>query len=47
MTEEVNSTPGLRGIERSTGLDIAERIIAFLEEHARAPDRRDAGLVTD
>ena len=32
---EVNSTPGLRGIERSTGVDIAERIIAFLEAHAR------------
>ncbi len=32
---EVNSTPGLRGIEHATGVDIAERIIAFLETHAR------------
>ena len=32
---EVNSTPGLEGIERSTGTDIAEQIIAFLETHAK------------
>ncbi len=32
---EVNSTPGLEGIEKSTGVDIAERIIAFMETHAR------------
>ena len=32
---EVNSTPGLQGIEQSTGIDIAERIIAFLEAHAK------------
>ena len=32
---EVNSTPGLKGIEQSTGIDIAERIIAFLEAHAK------------
>ena len=32
---EVNSTPGLKGIEQSTGINIAERIIAFLETHAK------------
>ena len=32
---EVNSTPGLRGIEHATGVGIAERIIAFLETHAK------------
>ena len=32
---EVNSTPGLEGIERSTGNDIAGRIIAFIETNAR------------
>ena len=32
---EVNSTPGLRGIEQSTGLDIADLIVAFIQEHAR------------
>jgi ribosomal protein S6--L-glutamate ligase len=31
---EVNSTPGLEGIEKSTGTDIAEQIIEFLETHA-------------
>ncbi len=32
---EVNSTPGLEGIERSTGNDIAEQIIAFMETNAK------------
>ena len=32
---EVNSTPGLKGIEQSTGIDIAGRMIAFLETHAQ------------
>jgi len=32
---EVNSTPGLKGIEQSTGLDIAGQMIAFLETHAK------------
>ena len=32
---EVNSTPGLEGIEKSTGVDIAERIISFVETHAK------------
>jgi ribosomal protein S6--L-glutamate ligase len=31
---EVNSSPGLEGIERATGVDIAAAIIEFLEEHA-------------
>ncbi|MEW6612184.1 MAG: 30S ribosomal protein S6--L-glutamate ligase [Pseudomonadota bacterium] len=32
---EVNSTPGLEGIETSTGVDVAGRIIEFVEKHAR------------
>lgn len=32
---EVNSSPGLEGIERATGLDIASEVIAHIE-HARA-----------
>ncbi len=32
---EVNSTPGLRGIETATGTDVAAEIIAFLEAHAQ------------
>jgi ribosomal protein S6--L-glutamate ligase len=32
---EVNSSPGLRGIEAATGKDIATLIIQFLEKNAR------------
>lgn len=32
---EVNSSPGLEGIEKATGKDIASLIIQFLEKHAR------------
>ena len=28
---EVNSSPGLEGIEESTGIDVAEEIIKYLE----------------
>ncbi|HSG05444.1 MAG TPA: 30S ribosomal protein S6--L-glutamate ligase, partial [Nitrospiria bacterium] len=31
---EINSSPGLEGIEKATGLDIATEIIKFLEKHA-------------
>ena len=29
---EVNSSPGLKGIEKATGIDVAERIIKFMEK---------------
>ncbi len=32
---EVNSSPGLKGIETSTGKNIAEKIIGFVEKNAR------------
>ena len=32
---EVNSSPGLRGVEQTTGVDVASLIVAFLEESAR------------
>ena len=32
---EVNSSPGLEGIEKATGIDVAGEIIGFLETHAR------------
>ena len=32
---EVNSSPGLEGIERSTGKDIADIIISFIEKNAK------------
>ena len=34
---EVNSTPGLEGIERATGLDVAGSIIEYIENHAADP----------
>jgi len=32
---EVNSSPGLEGIEKASGIDVAAEIISFLEERAR------------
>lgn len=40
---EVNSSPGLEGIEKATGKDIAGDIIALIEKHARPLPRRPAG----
>ena len=38
---EVNSSPGLEGIETSTGLDVAGKIIAFIEKSATPGKTRD------
>ncbi|WP_159783769.1 30S ribosomal protein S6--L-glutamate ligase [Sodalinema gerasimenkoae] len=38
---EVNSSPGLEGIEGSTGVDVAGKIIEFLEKKAGASAPRD------
>jgi ribosomal protein S6--L-glutamate ligase len=35
MVMEVNSSPGLEGVEAATGIDVAGAIITFLENHAR------------
>ncbi len=32
---EVNSSPGLKGIETATGKDVAGQIIQFIEKHTR------------
>jgi ribosomal protein S6--L-glutamate ligase len=32
---EVNSSPGLEGIEKATGKDVAGMIIEFIEKNAR------------
>ncbi|MCK0095959.1 30S ribosomal protein S6--L-glutamate ligase [Yoonia sp. F2084L] len=32
---EVNSSPGLEGVEKATGLDIAGKIIEYIEKHAK------------
>jgi ribosomal protein S6--L-glutamate ligase len=42
MVMEVNSSPGLEGIETASGIDIAERIIAFIENHATPHSSRKA-----
>jgi ribosomal protein S6--L-glutamate ligase len=35
---EVNSSPGLEGIETATGIDVAGELVAFIEERARFSD---------
>jgi ribosomal protein S6--L-glutamate ligase len=40
---EVNSSPGLEGIEKATGIDIAGKIIEFLERHAEPGKTRTKG----
>lgn len=35
---EVNSSPGLEGIERATGIDVAEAIVDYLEEEVMFPE---------
>jgi ribosomal protein S6--L-glutamate ligase len=40
---EVNSSPGLEGIESSTGKDVAGAIIAFIEKSARLGKTRTRG----
>ncbi|MBA2653653.1 MAG: 30S ribosomal protein S6--L-glutamate ligase [Gammaproteobacteria bacterium] len=39
---EVNSSPGLEGIERATGIDVASQIIKFIESNVkkRPPDKK-------
>ena len=34
LVMEVNSSPGLRGIEEATGVNVAGKIIEFIEQHA-------------
>mgnify|MGYP002632051667 CR=1 FL=1 len=40
---EVNSSPGLEGIEAATNIDIAGKIIAFIETHAKPGRTRTRG----
>ncbi|NQV55602.1 MAG: 30S ribosomal protein S6--L-glutamate ligase [Rhodospirillales bacterium] len=41
---EVNSSPGLEGIEKATGIDIADKIISFIETRAKPDKTRTRGL---
>jgi ribosomal protein S6--L-glutamate ligase len=40
---EVNSSPGLEGIERTTGIDVAGRIIEYIEKNAKPGKTRTRG----
>ena len=40
LVMEVNSSPGLRGIEEATGVNVAGKIISFVEENAHASKNR-------
>ncbi|MCC6491544.1 MAG: 30S ribosomal protein S6--L-glutamate ligase [Pirellulales bacterium] len=40
---EVNSSPGLEGIEQATGVDVAGKIIEFIEKNAKSGKQRDKG----
>jgi ribosomal protein S6--L-glutamate ligase len=41
---EVNSSPGLEGIERATGKDLADTIIEYIEKNARPGKTRTRGI---
>ncbi len=43
LVMEVNSSPGLQGIEQATGKDIARSIIEFIESNAKAGKTRTRG----
>jgi ribosomal protein S6--L-glutamate ligase len=40
---EVNSSPGIEGMEQATGVDVAGAMIEFLEANARAGDTGTRG----
>jgi len=40
---EVNSSPGLEGVEKATGVDIAGKIIEFMETHAKKGKTKTRG----
>lgn len=40
---EVNSSPGLEGIEKATGIDVADKIVEYLEKNAKPGKTRTSG----
>jgi ribosomal protein S6--L-glutamate ligase len=40
---EINSSPGLEGIETATGIDIAGKIIEFIEKNAKPNKTKTKG----
>lgn len=43
---EVNSSPGLEGIEKASGVDVASRVIQFIEENTAKRSRKSRGQKT-
>ena len=43
LVMEVNSSPGLEGIEKATGKDIASMIIEFIEKNSKLNNTRTRG----
>jgi ribosomal protein S6--L-glutamate ligase len=43
LVMEVNSSPGLKGIEEATGKDVAGMIIQFIEKNAKPENTRTKG----
>ncbi|PIP73121.1 MAG: 30S ribosomal protein S6--L-glutamate ligase [Nitrospinae bacterium CG22_combo_CG10-13_8_21_14_all_47_10] len=43
LVMEVNSSPGLEGIEVATGIDVADKIIQFMEKDAKPWNTKTAG----
>ncbi|MEQ8952765.1 MAG: 30S ribosomal protein S6--L-glutamate ligase, partial [Gammaproteobacteria bacterium] len=43
LVMEVNSSPGLEGIEKATGKDVASMIIEFLENNCKPGNTRTRG----
>jgi ribosomal protein S6--L-glutamate ligase len=41
---EVNSSPGLEGIEKTTGVDVAKSILEFLEKNAKPGKTKTRGV---
>ena len=39
MVLEVNSSPGLEGIEKASGVDVADKIIEYLEDEHTNRDK--------
>ncbi|MCL1067061.1 30S ribosomal protein S6--L-glutamate ligase [Shewanella olleyana] len=44
LVMEVNSSPGLEGIEQSTGIDVAEKIIQFIEKNDKPSGTKTKGV---
>jgi ribosomal protein S6--L-glutamate ligase len=43
MVMEVNSSPGLEGIEKATGKDVAAMVFDFLEKNAKPNSNKTRG----